>query len=250
MSGDELPRTPTFAKADICRMNDLASEADELMGCVHDRYMTGQRKREALEESKLKLIEIRSLLVTLNKSDLAPTEFVLFRTGWRRFDFLRESQQEIEDFLYGRSGGPFRSPIIQSLDFEEEEREAKIASPAADIDERTCATAKLNASIVEPRAPIDLGVGPSTDDIADEDDSALLSWTDGVLERTLPMLWLDEQVLTDYIPACGEEYDNSYCLSVASALSQVFIPSEDCCCRCESIDETTRSRKRKKTTDI
>ena len=62
--------------------------------------------------------------------------------------------------------------------------------PTANIDGSTRVTTKLNASIVEPRAPIDLGVDPFTEDIAEEDDSALLSWTDGVLDRTMPMLFL------------------------------------------------------------
>ena len=55
----------------------------------------------------------------------------VYSTAKGRFELLRETQQEIENFLFGAEPEwPWRAPVIRSLEFEDEEHGFDSASAA------------------------------------------------------------------------------------------------------------------------
>ena len=62
MSENAELQTPPTTTYDFDRLYQLADEADKLLSCFYYRYMTGQLKREQIQASKAKLIELRELV--------------------------------------------------------------------------------------------------------------------------------------------------------------------------------------------
>ena len=94
MSAEEVPQTPPES-TQVRRIVRLASEADTLMACVHNRYMTGERKRGMIGESKMRLMELRRLLVDDRTVEMSDGDVERYDYALARFQVFRPEQQDI-----------------------------------------------------------------------------------------------------------------------------------------------------------
>ena len=197
MSSEEVPQTPPET-IQVRRMVRLASEADTLMACVHDRYMTGERKRGMIEESKLRLMELRVLLNTYRTVDMSEADEERYDYALARFRFLRPEQQDIENFLFGAESGPGRYPVIPPLLWGEDTTETIGNGSAAGNCEQPSSAPDQTDTKVEPQSSIDLS---DTVPIIFTSDDDLATITYGMFDRTIPTLDIDSRVREDIFSA-------------------------------------------------
>ena len=101
MSREGSPRTPSPAGHGVEKLVALAFEADSLLSCFYDRFMSGELKRAQIKESKMKLLEFRELICKVQKEQLTEEEQSRYSYAVRQFDCVRLQRQEKEDELYG-----------------------------------------------------------------------------------------------------------------------------------------------------
>ena len=169
--------------------------------------ISGQRKREQVQDSKEKLIELRGLLAEYHSWDKTDVEENVFWTAKSRYELLRETQQEIENFLFGAEPEwPWRAPVIRSLEFEDEEHGSDSACAAGRSGVHTSAIENDDVELTEVNVSLDLNVGEDSVVFTEDEDSALLSG--GILDRTLPMLDIAEAVQIENISASAVELES------------------------------------------
>ena len=170
MSREGSPRIPSPAGHGVEKLVALAFEADSLLSCFYDRFISGELKRAQIEESKMKLLEFRELICKVLKEQLTEEEQSRYSYSVGQFDCVRLQRQEMEDELYGGPGGPMRCPPVEALNFAEDSKTS------------------IGSRIQRRSAPA-TQTGVSGDSVfGTEDDSIFLStglMTSALLERTL-----------------------------------------------------------------
>ena len=195
------------------------------------------------------MVELRRLLQRKHdEGNLNGTEKEKINLEWGRFRFLRSTQQDIENYLFGDEDAPFSYPEISPQDFIEEKSVPETDTLNRCSEVLDAEKFDTDISRVESVVPLNSNSAAVPSATSEEEDVTLLSETPGAFERTLPMLWLDNEVLVDHISERRLEYDNTFCLSLVTAVSNVSLLSgeKDSCANSGGIKE---SRKRRKIND-
>ena len=122
MVSANAPETPPPMSSEVGMLAVLCDEADRLMGCIYERHMSGSIKRDKIEESREKLVDLRDLLFLVSHQRLTSAEFRKYDTARGRFEYLREAHLEREDYVWGGPHGPGRTTNpVRTLDFESSE---------------------------------------------------------------------------------------------------------------------------------
>ena len=163
----------------------LTFDIDEQLGSTYDVYMSGERKREVVEDCKFKLLELRGFLdarVSGECSDIKDEHFAFLMD---RFESLREAQQGLEDRYFAAVGWPQRYPPIKALNFDWESD-----SDAKSIDDGRCRPSgttnlELELSVLQTVLP-----GDAVE--LNDDDESIVFTSDEEEDPAPPVLGNDE----------------------------------------------------------
>ena len=183
----EVESLQVSVRDEITNLGVLVSEAEDLLSNFFDVDMSGEFKREHVQQCKVKLQALRAEIVALGSANLNEEESKRHDFYIDKFDILRVEQQGMEDFLFGDLDGPGRMAPLGAL----------ILGMRPGYQRLTCRLGRYDPNWDTHPRNIRSNVSIST--IVEESDRLDLSST--ILERTIPFLECDLGNLYDEIEA-------------------------------------------------
>ena len=218
----QAPQTPPPQVWDVSTLLELGDEVHNMLSCYHYSYLTQRRKLVKIEECKLKLREFREFLCAVPRQQLSSDEMCLFTLAADCFENLRIQQQQMEDTLYGDPERIHRYPPIQPLNFE---GDSTISEENTSLSRSAPSASPSETAVTFLESPVNENVNFDT----------------GFLDRTLPLLVLDSEVLGEEI--VGTEA--SCCCARASIGLGINIATTTEDVKSEEIGNTSHRNKRK-----
>ena len=200
-------------REEISNLDVQVSEAEDLLSNFFDPDMSGEFKREYVQQCKVKLQDLRANIVALGSvANLNEEEIKQHKNYVDKYDILRREQQGMEDFLFGDLDGPGRMEPLTPL----------IMGMRPGYRRFTCRLGRYDPNW--DKHPRNMRANLSASTIVDDSDTLDLSST--ILERTIPFLEYDFGNLYEEITAspnrcfCGRLLP-TLCMEVGTIMTNV-----------------------------